>query len=454
MHHTDEKDLYGLDGNNDLNEQPEVDAIGPKASKKLVAAVIVIVMVVLTPLVMYTTTKDDGANKKKAKEEMEKKRIDDIKIPQSLDAVNNEVGAQEVAGQKQAAAQQSASAAASATSSDKTVNNVPLPGPLSPEQMKSFNNPEPSSNGEDVKKDTERKHMVEIAGSSILVINKGGQDGTRSPVASIDSLIAKLGSSQQSGLSPTEKAKAETEKALAEFNAQNPGETQQHRDENKQWLNDTASSSGDGAQVINPQKPISKYTIFQGSLIPAVLISEINSDLPGQITAQVSQNVYDGINGKVMLIPKGSKLVGAYNNGIKAGQARVMAAFTRLIYPSGVSVPLGAMQAADGLGRSGMGGDVDNHFWKMFNASFLIAGLSAILQNNSPPSATVVTTSGQGQPLMNAAGQVLVDTSKVILDRNKSVQPTITVPSGFKFNIVVQKDMILPPSITSQRPMY
>ena len=443
----DVKKIYGLDAaEEDLNDIDDLDKPGPKVSKKLVAVVLGVVVIVLTPIVFMSSSNQDQSAKEKAKEQREKERVRDVSIPQTLDNVTKEMNAQEEAGKKQVAMEQAK--AASQTAVQPGGGTVPLPGPLSSGQMSGFDKSDKARDDE-VKQDQERQHMVEIAGSQILVINKAGQDMAGSAIKSIDTVISGAGAGQSQD-DIEKSAKEATDRALADFNSQNPDMSGRRKDEDKQWLNETANSGQ--SQPILPQKALSKYTVFEGSLIPAVLVTSVNSDLPGQITAQVTQNIYDGVNGHVLVIPMGSKLVGSYNNGLKIGQSRVMMAFTRLIYPSGASIQLGAMQAADGMGQAGVGGDVDNHFWKMFGSSFLVAGLSNLLQKNSPSSVTVVSSNGAGQPLADAAGQILVDTSKTILDRNKSMQPTITIPRGTKFNITVQKDMILPPAITAQRP--
>jgi type IV secretion system protein VirB10 len=455
MNHSDDKEIYGLVQGEDLNDPLEVDKTGPKTSKKLVIIVIAVVVAVIVPTVFFSTSHNDAVNKQKAKEEQEKKRISEVSIPQSLEVVNQEVSQQQKAGEKLKSANNQA------MQNPFNSNATPLPSPLTPAQIGEMQaNTQKTAQEDESKKNTERQRLVEIAGSKILVINNGNKSpGPMQDANQIDGLISKLNSGD-AGNAAIEKIKADTEKAIAGLNnvqvPQSADNAQHNEDSNKSWLKETsnASSESDAAKVIRPQRAVSKYTVFQGSLIPAILISGINSDLPGQISAQVSQNVYDGINGHVLLIPKGSRLVGEYNNSVKVGQARVMAAFTRLIYPSGASVQLGAMSASDGMGNSGFNGDVNNHFIRMFSASFLIAGLSAILQNNSPPNVTVVTSGGLGQPVQNAAGQVLVDTAHTVLDRNKTIQPTITVPGGTKFNIQVQKDMVLPPAITSDSPMY
>ncbi len=195
-------------------------------------------------------------------------------------------------------------------------------------------------------------------------------------------------------------------------------------------------------------RAVSPYTVFQGTIIPAVLLTEVNSDLPGMLTAQVTLDVYDGIRGTALLIPKGSRLVGNYNNDVRPGQERVMAAFRRIIIPSGASVDLGAMAAADQIGRSGFQDEVDSHFWKQFGANFLVAGLAALISNKDSASTVTVVNSG-GTAVSSAAGQILVETVRNIQQRNAYIPPTIRINSGYKFNVLVNKDMVLPPHVTA-----
>lgn len=210
------------------------------------------------------------------------------------------------------------------------------------------------------------------------------------------------------------------------------------------WLEDLGSRAGQRDVItLDPAGP--KPVIHQGAVIPAVLITELNSDLPGQLTAMVTMDIYDTVRGDEMLIPKGSKLVGSYNNSLTAGQERVMAAFTRIIRPDGSSIDLRAMQAADQMGQSGLADEVDNHFVKMFSTSFLIAGLAYLFETNNQPDTVVVTgQSTNGQGLGSEAGKILVDVSRQVLDRYKVIPPTIHIRKGHKFNVVVNRDMAIP----------
>jgi type IV secretion system protein TrbI len=120
-----------------------------------------------------------------------------------------------------------------------------------------------------------------------------------------------------------------------------------------------------------------------------------------------------------------------------------------LIYPSGASVSLLGMPAADAQGRAGLEDQVDNHFFRIFGSSFIVAGLAWFTQRQDNPSTVVVVPgTGTSGTLTGAAGQVLVDTARTILERDKNIPPTIVIRQGHKFNLMVQRDMVLPPAET------
>lgn len=203
------------------------------------------------------------------------------------------------------------------------------------------------------------------------------------------------------------------------------------------WVNEYASGTGQrSSEAIKSYPTTSPYVLHQGKIIPAVLGRQINSDLPGEITAYVVSSVYDSLGKGAMLIPKGSVLVGRYNSEVKPGQERVLFAFNRLIMPNGQSFDLPGAQGSDLAGASGITGDVNNHFLKMFGASFFTAWLADRVTPQTTTNGTTGTTTS-----VSPAGQVLVDVSKTVLDRNRTIPPTITVDQGTRINVEVKKDM-------------
>ena len=210
------------------------------------------------------------------------------------------------------------------------------------------------------------------------------------------------------------------------------------------WLKEYAKDAADGRKTLSGYPKSPGLVLQQGKIIPAVLGRQINSDLPGRITAYVSSNVFDAAGR--LVIPKGSVLVGRYDSGVRVGQSRLLFAFERLILTNGFSFDLPAAAGTDMAGAAGMTGDVDNHFFKMFGSSLLIGVLAD--RTRQPTS----VTSLNGTAPTTAAGQVLGDVSKTILERNRIIQPTITVDQGTRINVEVVADMVFPSPDAQRQP--
>jgi type IV secretory pathway VirB10-like protein len=188
------------------------------------------------------------------------------------------------------------------------------------------------------------------------------------------------------------------------------------------------------------QQPRSPYTVFAGAVLPGVMITGINSDLPGQIEGQISQNVYDTVTGQHLLLPQGTKVLGRYDSRITYGQSRVLVVWTRLVRPDGSNIDLEGMPGVDMSGYSGETGNVDRHLFRLLSAvvlgSVIQAGTSAGTSFTNPSFADLAR---QG------AGQGVNDATQQIVRKELNIQPTITVAPGTRFNVFTTKDMILPP---------
>lgn len=203
----------------------------------------------------------------------------------------------------------------------------------------------------------------------------------------------------------------------------------------KAWLSEYADEEKKTNKAIKSYRTASRFTLHQGKVIPAVLGRKLNSDLPGEITAYTTVDIYDSLGNGHLLIPKGTGVVGRYSSGIKMGQERVLFAFQRLIMPNGEGFDLPAAQGSDLAGASGITGDVDNHFFQMFASSLFIAWTADKVAQPSN-----VNIYG-GQAPQSPAGEVLVDVAKTVLERQKNIPPTITVDQGTRINIEVKQDM-------------
>lgn len=126
-----------------------------------------------------------------------------------------------------------------------------------------------------------------------------------------------------------------------------------------------------------PEAPRTPFELRAGFVVPATLISGINSDLPGQIMAQVAQHVYDTPTGRHLLIPQGSRLVGTYSSDVAYGQARVLVAWQRIVFPDGKAMDIGVMPGADSAGYAGFNDQVNNHYFRTFASAFLMSAVTA-----------------------------------------------------------------------------
>ena len=190
------------------------------------------------------------------------------------------------------------------------------------------------------------------------------------------------------------------------------------------------------------ETPISRFELNVGTIIPATLISGINSDMPGQIVAQVSQNVYDSATGRYLLLPQGAKLYGVYDSKIAYGQDRVLTAWTRVNYPDGTKLNIAGMGGMDTEGYSGFSDQVDNHYWKTFGNAMLLGLISGTAQAGiSADSKNGDTTSA----IADGVTQQFAQTGSSLIQKNLDVQPTIKIRGGYKFNIMINKDIVLTP---------
>jgi type IV secretory pathway VirB10-like protein len=186
------------------------------------------------------------------------------------------------------------------------------------------------------------------------------------------------------------------------------------------------------------ENPPSKYTVQAGSVISAALLTGIRSDLPGQVTGQVTENVYDSPSGRYLLIPQGSKLIGTYDSQVSFGQSRVLLVWTRLIFPNGRSIVLERQSGADPEGYAGLEDQVDYHWSRLFMAAALstLLGVGSELGASNTDSDIVrALRRGSSDPL-NQAGQQIVR-------RNLNVQPTLTIRPGFPVRVIVNRDLVL-----------
>ena len=193
------------------------------------------------------------------------------------------------------------------------------------------------------------------------------------------------------------------------------------------------------------EAPASSYVVQAGNIIPASLITGIRSDLPGQITAQVTESIFDSPTGRFLLIPQGTRLIGVYDSQVSFGQSRVLLVWTRLIMPNGRSIVLERQPGADTAGYSGLEDDVDNHWGALFKAALLSTLLGVGSELGAGSDSGTGNNGGLIQALRLGASDSLNQTGQKIVERNLNIQPTLTIRPGFPVRVIVNRDLVLEP---------
>lgn len=186
--------------------------------------------------------------------------------------------------------------------------------------------------------------------------------------------------------------------------------------------------------------PASANVLQAGAVISAALMSGIRSDLPGQITAQVTENIYDSPTGKILLVPQGTRVIGQYDSGVGFGQRRILLVWNRLIFPNGRSIVLERQPGADTQGYAGLEDGVDYHWGELFKAAALSTLLSVGAQAGSSGNDSDIV-----QALRQGASQSINQTGQQVVSRQLNIAPTLTIRPGFPVRVIVTRDLVLEP---------
>ena len=215
------------------------------------------------------------------------------------------------------------------------------------------------------------------------------------------------------------------------------------RDQNNQqrkldFLNQPVEKS-----IYNPhalQTPSSPYQVMAGSIIAAALVTGLNSDLPGLVVAQVTENIYDSVTGRTLLIPQGARLIGSYDSVVAFGQSRALLVWQRIVMPDGSSIQIDNPPATDAAGYAGLEDEVDYHTWQLLKGVALstLLGVGTEVSFGSGESDLVRAIRQSTQQSVNQAGQR-------ITEKNLNIQPTITVSPGWPLRVILHKDLVLRP---------
>lgn len=202
-------------------------------------------------------------------------------------------------------------------------------------------------------------------------------------------------------------------------------------------------SAGADRRTVAPDHvtpPASPYVLQAGAVIPAALITGIRSDLPGQISAQVTENVYDSPTGRSLLIPQGTRVIGQYDNAIGSGQSRLLLVWNRLIFPDGRSIVLERQPGADAEGYAGLEDEVDNHWGELFKAAALSTLLSVGAQAGSSDQDSDIV-----RALRSGASDSVSQVGQQVVQRQLAIAPTLTIRPGFPVRVLVTRDLALEP---------
>lgn len=186
--------------------------------------------------------------------------------------------------------------------------------------------------------------------------------------------------------------------------------------------------------------PASPYLLAAGSIIPASLITGLNSDLPGLVTAQITQNVFDSVSGQILLIPQGARLVGKYDSVVAYGQRRALVIWQRLMLPDGSSLRLDNFPATDAAGYAGLADKVDFHSWS------LLKGVAIATLLGVGSELTIDGESDLVEAIRESTQQSVSRAGDQITSRNLDIQPTITIRPGAPVRVLVTCDLVIAPA--------
>ncbi|URL58454.1 conjugal transfer protein TrbI [Luteibacter flocculans] len=187
--------------------------------------------------------------------------------------------------------------------------------------------------------------------------------------------------------------------------------------------------------------PRTVYEVRAGAVIPATLISGINSELPGQIIAQVSQDVFDTATGRYRVVPQGSKLIGRYDNGIVLGQSRVLVAWQRIVFPDGKAMDIGSMEGVDSAGYAGLTDKIDRHYMRLFGSAILMSGITAGLTSSRVDPENDPFGSSSAAQLSQSLAQQIGEVATKMIEKNMNIAPTLRIRPGYRFNVMAVKDL-------------
>jgi type IV secretion system protein VirB10 len=307
----------------------------------------------------------------------------------------------------------------------------PLPGDLGPGELRARNGL--GAGSEDDGARAEEMHQAQLARQA----REGGvffQAASGSGTGSIANAVGAL-----SGISGSAEA---TDSTSLTGGGSDRLSLDPMKDQNDQQRKLDFINAHDDRAIYNPhaiQDPVSPYEVMAGTLIAASLITGLDSDLPGLVVAQVTQNIFDTVTGQTLLIPQGSRLIGTYDSVVAFGQSRALVVWQRIIMPDGSSIQIDNLPATDTQGYAGLSDDVDYHTWALLKgvaiSTLLGAGSELALNGQSD---LIMSIRESTEDSVNQAGQQMTQ-------KNLNIQPTLKVRPGWPLRVIVHKDLVLRP---------
>lgn len=277
----------------------------------------------------------------------------------------------------------------------------------------------------------EQRRLAEIEAARVAKLftdSRGERNDTHQPVDTRTSTIDPDASTQPDTVPPLD-----------------AGATQNMQDRKLAFVNAEADR-----RTVSPdrvEEKASPYVLQAGSVIAAALITGIKSDLPGAITAQVTENVYDSPTGAHLLIPQGARLIGQYDSQVAFGQSRVLLVWNRVVMPDGTSIVLERLQGTDPQGFSGLEDEVDYHWGQLFKAAALSTLLGVGTQIGSHDEESEIA-----RAIRESAQGTASNVGQQIVSRQLNIQPTLTIRPGFPVRVIVNRDLVMQPYRAAKEP--
>lgn len=295
---------------------------------------------------------------------------------------------------------------------------------------------------EQVFREQQRQRMARLQAANVALDSPLAISTDKLKTAAVDPGQANAGNQAAPGPRTTSLPAADLYSAAlqAGLNGQNADPNGQGKKET--FFNSDLTKSGYlPNRVVAQQSP---YELKRGSVIPATLITGINSDLPGRITAQVSQNIYDSATGYRLLIPQGTRLMGRYDSKVAFGQSRVLVVWTDIIFPNGSTLQIGGMAGTDAEGYGGFNDQVDNHYFKTFGSAILLALIGTGMDMAIPENSTLANQTTASDAARRNFAETFGRVAERTISKNLDVQPTLEIRPGYQFNVLVDQDMVFP----------